>query len=797
MKKMAMLFVASLIMGHIQAQQRQGIVANSKGEPVEFATIALVSDSIYINTAVSDSCGIFRLNIADGTYHVIIRHIAYQPIREKVTLIKGNQDMGKFIINESKVSLDDVVVTAQPITRETDRFIMHMNTPSLFLNKNASEILPLAPGVFINDNGISINGAQGAKVYINEKEVKLKGSELINYLKNFKSSDIARVEIIPIAGAEYSAESNSGVIKIILKKQQEKGISGNIQSNTSQGEYINNYSASVSMNIHSGRWSFNILSTGLITAKGKEVMTGYRDYADNDNWNFSSDSRTDSKPNSLFGQAGAIYDLDSRNSIGLELEMTKNNHKKSSKGIADIINNSLNIHSVGNYYQKENNRNISATFNYIHKIDSAGSILKFIADYTHQEVKGNNDYHSNFELKHTGSIDSIYQSKSLSAYKIFTADIAFNKSAKKSLKYTLGMKYTRNKMDDWVNYQSYYQKEWIPIPQYHYTQNYNENIHAIYGTASMRLKRIDFAIGMRGEYTYTKGQQKEIQKSYFDLFPNASLTYSFNEMKTMMLIAQFSRSIQRPNFWYLNPNRVQYNDYSYYVGNPNLKPTYINKIGLTAVYHYRYILSIGGNLHHNLIRELGKTDNENPTVSYITPVNNDKENHWYMVVSAPIQVTNRWTLHINAIGVKQNITSLDTNSSLSHYLYFVNANTGFTLPHKFYIELAYQGTSRLYSANAGINSLHLFHVNVKKQLMKDKLSITIGMKNIFNAKTSYFTNMSNYTAYSTFCGSNSSRFIHISLQYNFNSGKSFKKNQVESAMEIEKQRLNNSISNRN
>ena len=44
-----------------------------------------------------------------------------------------------------------------------------------------------------------------------------------------------------------------------------------------------------------------------------------------------------------------------------------------------------------------------------------------------------------------------------------------------------------------------------------------------------------------------------------------------------MLIGQYGRYIERPTFSALNPNRIQTSEYSYLIGNPMLRPTYINK----------------------------------------------------------------------------------------------------------------------------------------------------------------------------------------------------------------------------
>jgi len=251
----------------LSAQNRIGYITGQKGEPVEFATIAFFTGDKPVATAISDSVGRFTLAMADGRYHMKIRNLTYKPMDEDITA--SDQNLGIFKLTETAIGLSEVVVKASAITREADRFVMRIDKTPASLNKDASEVLRLAPGVWIDENGVSINGASGSKVFINEREIKLSGKELYNYLRNIQSSNIARVEVIPQAGAEYSADTNGGVIKIILRKQMEKGMNGNLVFNTLQGKYIGEYDPSGTLNIRLNKWTFDASASGNITSEGK------------------------------------------------------------------------------------------------------------------------------------------------------------------------------------------------------------------------------------------------------------------------------------------------------------------------------------------------------------------------------------------------------------------------------------------------------------------------------------------------------------------------------------------------
>lgn len=775
----------------LQAQMRTGYIKDSKGNPIEFASVGLFSGNRQVKAAISDSIGRFALSLADGNYCLKIRILSYQPLDKNVALPQKDSDLGIFTLQEATLGLKEVEVTAAPITREADRFIFRIDKSPATLNKNASEVLRLAPGVWVDETGVSINGTSGSKVFINDREIKLAGKELVDYLKAIQSSDIARIEVIPQAGAEYSADTNGGVVKIILRKKLENGINGNLTLNSLLGKYFKTNQSSGTLNSRMGKWSVDANASGNLTGDGRSDMTATRIYNNADITQFQSQTFMNQKTRSGIGKISAIYDANPRNSIGAEIEYSANNTPNPSSANTVIVQNGLVTKGHSNYKQNESRTNLTAVINYILKIDTLGSTLKLITNYTKQKIVGKNDYHSTATTGGSAP-DSTYLSRSTSTYKIFTADAMINKVVPGKVKYTIGLKYTRNDLSDTVRYASYSGSQWITLPNYSFLLNYTENIGAVYGTLSADINQVSLSGGIRGEYTLIDGQNGYLSRRYFDLFPSANITYSFNAMRTFMLIGQYSRNIQRPNFWYLNPNRVQYSDYAYMIGNPELRPTYINNLGLTAVYRYRYILSVGAHLHHDLIREVCKTDPINPKVTYITPENHDRENHYYIALIFPLQPVEWLNVNTNLVGVQQDIQATVNDRTMSHYLYFANFTAGFKLPGKYYLELTYSGTSRLYSANSGINPRQLVHAVVKKQFFNDQLSAAIGINNIFDSKASYFSNTPNFVINSKGTEPQSSRYLKLSIQYNFKSGKSFKKRSIESTSEDEKNRLEKS-----
>lgn len=761
-----------------------GHITDGQGNGIEYATVALLQDDYQKAGGITDSNGNFTLEAKSGPYKVIARCIGYEPIYKSIQLPLSGQDTLQ--LEASSYSLKEVVVQARNIERKADRFVVSVS-PSA--GKDGTELLSQAPGVWLTEDNISINGSQGTKVFVDDREIKLTGEDLLAYLRSLKSEDIKRIEVIPIAGAEYEASSRGGIIQISLRRRQNNGIQGNVTMGTALSSSLNRYLPSGTLNARIGKWIVNAAASGSFTPENNSEMTSKRKYPDSSN-RFSSLTEFDIRSNYGTGRIGTIYEIDTLNSIGAEIEYVGQVSKGGSGSQTELIKNGFMINSTGNYYQKEDYNTVAATANYLHKFDDKGSMLKWIVDYANKKSTGRNNYHVIQRLSNVDK-DSTYRSNANAIYEIVTSDISIKKHIKKGMSLNTGLRYTYTFMDDNSRYESLSDdQQWNVNSTYGYALKYRENIPAAYASLSAEINRWSFIAGLRGEYTRTSNDSDRIKRDYFDLFPNLNVTYAFNNLKTWLLVAQYARNIERPAFYTLNPNHQQTSDYSYNIGNPYLKPTYINRFSTTVVYNYRYTLTIGGNLHHDLIREFCKQDALDPEVSYITYENHNIENHWFIAINIPLQPVRWCNLTANFVGVKQDIRMTEEASFAHHYLAFANVNTSFTLPESITLEAQYNGTSRLYSGNSEVAPRHIINLSARKKIAGNRFLVTASVNNIFNRYNNYINRIDAYTTHSHYESGSQGRTFKVSLTWNFNSGQKIKKNTIERSSDSERKRLN-------
>ncbi len=757
-----------------------GTVEDEKGEPVAYATVVAMKGNNQIAGTTTDDNGEFSMNIANGEYDFIIEFLGYEPVNSHI-VIKGAGDLGTFRMKSSSVEIEGVEVKAQIIRREADRFVVDVANMPSSIGKDGVELLEASPGVFVNDDKISIYGKSGAKVYVNDRELRYSDEQLLNYLRNLKNDDVQKIEIIPQSGADYDADSAGGIIKITLKRKRDIGLMGTVSFNTRHNELQHMYSPSLNLNYNSGKWTIN--ASGWYSNNAMKFQSDENtQYSVNSN---RLQAETTQRANGQWygGRFGAIYDINDRHSIGAEIEYygsqfgtdTESGTLFENADPAYISNND------SRYNSSNPSNSVTATFNYIIKLDTLGSKVKLLADYTYNK----SDTHNRYLTKR--SLSSDYGGGPVilpdTDYNVTTVDLSYEKIFSPKITLRTGGKYTNNIMASNAFYeqQDYDTGIWNPRSDgYNYDIDYVEHIGALYAIADARLGRWNLSAGLRGEYTHTSGRHEVARQKYFSLFPNASVSYSMKKDGSYSMVLQYARKIRRPSFWALNPERQQISDYTYQIGNPNLDPQFSNDISMTFVMKYKYSLTLGAQLQKDEIQQIARIDEDNPNISYLTTENLDRTSLYYASLSLPFQFTKWWSMNINGTAMYYGTRITKSSPQQYHFMWYANATTTFTLPKQFYIDLSCYGSSNMYVSNISGKGTVSLNASVKKRFFEDRLTLSAGVRNIIPQKMRFTFNGDEFTR------TVSSRLpwqrpmFTFSASYTFNKGKKFQQRSVES-----------------
>ena len=761
-----------------------GKVVDTGGNPVAYATVIALQDNVQAAGTTTDDNGAFALALNSGEYTLSFEFLGYKTVEKRVTVIEATE-LGEIVLEDDNIKIEGVEVTAQIIRREADRFVVDVaNMPSA-IGKDGVELLQTSPGVFINDDKITINGRSGTKVYVNEREVRYTGDRLLTYLRSLKTEEIQKIEVVPIAGADYDADSSGGIIKITLRQKRDDGFMGSAALRTSINDLRWSLSTSLNLDYRTGKWTLSA-SGSYGYNNGKQMAEDETVYTGNDN-HLLSKSNGKNINDWYNGKFGAIYDLNEHHSLGAEVEYSgyNSNYTTSTYSLFKNAIPPVTDESTGDYSQPSGSQSLSARFNYIVKLDTLGSMFKVLADYTHQRSHGDNNYITT-KTTTAGDIvqkrDSLYRDNAGTNYNIASVGVSWDKVFSPKFTLKTGAKYSYNLMESFSNY-DYLDNEtatWVTRPSYNYDVDYTENIGALYAIAVTKLGRWGITAGLRGEYTNTSGRKNVARQNYFSLFPNANISFALKKDQSYLLVGQYSRTIQRPNFWALNPERQQISEYMYQVGNPYLNPSFNNGVTLSAVMKYKYTISLMAGISTGEIGQIVLSDSEDPKINYVKNENLDRVEYYGASVNLPFQFTKWWSANMNLVGGYIGTRLYPGASQEFHPMINWSASMTFTLPLKFYINVDYWGMGKTYYSNIVINGRNVLNFSVKKRLLKERLSLSAGVNNIVPVKNIFKYSDETFVRRFTNKEAWSRPTFTFSVSYNFDAGKKFNKKAIES-----------------
>ncbi|MBR5281888.1 MAG: carboxypeptidase-like regulatory domain-containing protein, partial [Alistipes sp.] len=138
----------------------KGRVVNSKSEPVGYATVVAMQNNNQVAGTTTDEQGVFSMTLVAGEYRLVVDFVGYKSIDQQVK-VEGATNLGDIVMQEASTEIGEVVVSAQMIRREADRFVVDVANSDSAIGKDGEELLRQSPGVWIQDDKISVNGASG------------------------------------------------------------------------------------------------------------------------------------------------------------------------------------------------------------------------------------------------------------------------------------------------------------------------------------------------------------------------------------------------------------------------------------------------------------------------------------------------------------------------------------------------------------------------------------------------------------------------------------------------------------
>lgn len=738
-RKRVMVWVALASMATLlpaQTYRLSGCVQDENRQPVEVANVLLkqAKDSTYITGMLTDTQGCFSFDQPLGEYLLHITLIGSEDLYVPVVL-QGNKNVGELTLKSSSALLDEVTVTAaRPvIKRLVDRVVFDAHNTIASAGGSALDLLREVPGLQVGQNSIGIIGKGGIKVYINDRETKLSGDELIDYLRSYDASQILKVEVITTPPSKYDAAGNAGIINIRLKSRPKDYVGGTASASYSVGEKDNYGYGGINLNLSKGRVS-SFLNGGTTQGNYETREKNYRYFPQN-TWNSRADYTN--YMNSFYLQGGVDVSLERDWTVGMQAiynhSAPKPNNALSWTEVYDASTVVLDSLLYSNSDKDTGSDRLNLNFHTDKVWDDKGKKMTWDVDYLRDNRDENMGFLSKTLLPDGTEIPGTnFDYNYLQHRKVDVVSSALDFILPfEKYKITAGAKVSFTNTRNGINYDT----SDPTLVQDDYFR-YKEQIYALYADYSREFsERFSMQLGLRMEHTRTTGiseaKDTEDKHDYTRLFPTVYLLYSPTDGHALNF--SFSNRISRPSQNMVNPFPFYQNKYTYACGREDLKPSYTYNAELGYTLKNNFNVSAYYSYSDDVFFQVVDLDAETNVTSFLWE--NFMQTHAFGLNNSYTFRT-KWlqTYAQHGVSYRRTTSSAATtspeekgwayNASLRNTFFFNEKKTLLATLSGSYSSRQYQGIylmSPTYSVSAGM----LY------RLLNNKLSLSLNVNNLF------------------------------------------------------------------
>lgn len=573
----------------------KGIVVEADTHaPMQYANVTIFSeaDSAIVGGVMTAPNGSFEIKkLSPGVFFVRANFIGFEKATIPKVILRPNApvvDLGKIELKEATEKLAEVEVKADKTRVEfkIDRRVVNVSQELTATGGSAVEVLENTPSVQTDFEGnITLRGSSSFTVLIDGKPSVLTGSDA---LRQIPASNIENIEIITNPSAKYDPDGVSGIINVIMKKNQRDSFSGLI--NLTAG--INDkYRGDMNFNFRHQKWNFLLGADFTDTnSKGKRDMEQELYAAENTTFRYTTgDGSMARKGKSVKG--GIDYQIGKNTSVGMTATIGNRSFGNAHIGLLHQFDN-MGTPDIYSYQDNSTTRSgdyWNSNLNFQQKFKKQGHDLQGLF-----YVSGNNG--DDREYQTSFLTDPSWQPIAPNPTKNRSNEASDQKEYRAKLDYTLPLN-EKDKLE--AGYQARVQNEnvlftfeesvsndvWTNNPSFSSSFDYHSNIQSVYSTFSHAGEGASYQIGLRGEYTDRNIKNIKSPDPHtfnsFDFFP--TLHFSQKLKNNFEFQASYGRRLNRPEGYMLEPFASYMDQYNIRTGNPDLKPEYTGSYDLTLL----------------------------------------------------------------------------------------------------------------------------------------------------------------------------------------------------------------------
>lgn len=715
------------------------VVDRSTSKPLDYATIAVIdnADQSVVAGGITDENGEFSVQSPKSNIHIEVSFLGYNTlVVEDIEVKNGKADLQTIAVQPDQEMLSEVTVTAEKsqTTFELDKRVFNVGKDLTTAGGSALDVLNNVPSVEVNIEGeISLRGNTNVKILINGKPSVMASA---NTIRTIASEMIEKVEVITNPSAKYDAEGTTGIINIVLKKEDREGLNGAATLNVGSPT---NHSVGLSLNKRTEKLNlFSQLGVGdrtlLSTNKGLTI-----DRQNDNPYSLLSDGSGGRKEQFYNVILGTDYNINPLNVVTL------------SGHFAYEIEDEF----ADTYYNKLDSDNTSTATSFRNE-DTEATNPKYQYDLSYKKSFADNEDRSltasfvgsffgkdqTSEYKNTGSSGDFQDFLQSSNNDYSQANYAFQADYlhpfSKTTEFETGVKYEINDISNDYELFDYIDNQWVSNPGFTNLFNYDQKVMGVYATYAFELEKFGMKLGMRFEdtdldtYLQTTDTYNEI--NYSNVFPTLHTSYKVTEAFSLQL--GYSKRIQRPNMWSLNPFTSFRDNLNLRTGNPELLPEFTDVIEMNAIQVWG-LGSLSASLYHSRTSDVITsiiTVQDSLTIS--KPYNLGTSRNTGLELNASVDPVKWWSISMDANWVSFTREGMLESKSFD----FSNTSWSSRLTNKFKFPWDIEAEIRAdYQSKVegvqGISDDRLYgDFGVKKKFMKGRAVVNFSVRDVFKSR---------------------------------------------------------------
>nr|WP_294783572.1 TonB-dependent receptor [uncultured Flavobacterium sp.] len=650
------------------------------------------------------------------------------------------------IVETAVNALDEIVITKKKVlyTQKSDRLVFNVENSIVSEGGTALDVLSRAPGVVVSQDGdLSIRGQQGVAVMINGKLTQLSQKELANYLKATTTSNIKQIEVITNPPSKYDAAGKAGIINIILKKPNAAGLKGTVFSSYGRGRK-NRTNSGFNLNYNKDKWG--VFGNYSYTFRGEEERKEFNQtqYTDLTRQEIASKNHqtsiTDEPLTSNNFKIGTQYEVSPKTNLEVYVDAKIGRYQNMADGTNTVFNiSNQRIFDALTYNDsKEKWFDYTYAFSGVHKFNTEGKNVSFDFEYETSKFRSNQFQSAN----NTANATTVEDRRGFipSQLKVFTGKVDFVNPFKEKQFIEWGFKANIKNNDNPSVYEYFENDQWLIDANSTNHFEYNEQIYAAYVNYKYQLEKLNIQAGLRTEYTALNIDQKTLNEEhkddYLKWFPSLSLKYEFTSNHSAH--ASYSKRINRPSQFDLNPFRFYDDSFNYSQGNPNLIPEITNAMEIGYAWKSNFMASVYFNSTKDVFTEVYNY-NPDTNTTITTQINVDKSYNYGVNITNTSEFYKWWSVNTLLNVFENKFMGNVVNSSTIDPIMTLNLSiqNSFTISDTWKAEGNAQFQSK---SNLGVYQRDAFFdlsIGISRQVLAKKGNIKLNFTDVFNTNNFY------------------------------------------------------------